>query len=118
VLRIVQRTLGAEHEVAVTTVPREALDWIGIGQRFDVILCDLLMPAMTGMDFHCRLLRLVPDQARNVVFFTAAAGYRNVQTFLEKVPNDRLHKPFEPATLRMFVYNRLRPMRRSSLKPL
>jgi CheY-like chemotaxis protein len=108
VLRIVQRTLAAEHEVVVTTAPHQALHSLGTGQRFDVILCDLLMPAMTGMDFHARLLRLVPDQAQKVVFFTAAAGFRHVQAFLEKIPNDRLHKPIEPATLRTFVSDRLR----------
>ena len=40
--------------------------WSGsrAGERFDVILCDLMMPEMTGMDLYAELGRLAPDQAR------------------------------------------------------
>jgi CheY-like chemotaxis protein len=78
-------------------------------KRFDLILCDLLMPEMTGMDLHARLIRLAPVQALNVVFFTAAADIPDVRAFLHKVSNVVLQKPLEPATLRSFVTGWLRP---------
>ena len=51
----IQRTLlarprGGHHDAA----PREALGRLRQGERFDVILCDLMMPQMTGMDLHAR----------------------------------------------------------------
>src|SRR5262249_31119297 len=42
----------AEHDVVTTTNPAEALAWIHDGRRFDVILCDLMMPVMSGMDLY------------------------------------------------------------------
>jgi CheY-like chemotaxis protein len=108
VLRVIQRTLAPHHDVVVTATAREALRWIDCGQRFDVILCDLLMPEMTGMDFHARLVRVAPEQALNVVFCTAAAGMRDFDAFLEIVPNGQLRKPFEPATLRGLIRDWMR----------
>ena len=37
------------------TNARETLDQTGVGKPFDLILCDLMMPGLTGMDFHERL---------------------------------------------------------------
>jgi 23S rRNA U2552 (ribose-2'-O)-methylase RlmE/FtsJ len=39
------------RQKALTKI-EEALDCLVAGQRFDVILCDMMMPVMTGMDFY------------------------------------------------------------------
>ena len=49
-----------EHEVTALTTVREALALSRGGERFDVILCDLMMPEMTGVDFYKGL----PGRAR------------------------------------------------------
>jgi len=53
--RLLRRVLEREYDVLVMTSAREALDQIGVGKPFDLILCDLMMPGLTGMDFHERL---------------------------------------------------------------
>ena len=45
---LVARMLAREHEVTVLTSARAALDRIAAGERFDVMLCDLMMPELTG----------------------------------------------------------------------
>ena len=55
----------------------EALALVLEGKRFDLILCDLMMPVMTGMDLHAELLIVAPDQAARMVFMTG--GVFNLQ---------------------------------------
>jgi len=38
-----------------TGTPSEALDWVRGGQRFDIVLSDLLMPEMDGLEFAAHL---------------------------------------------------------------
>ena len=51
---VLLKVLGAEHEVIVLSSARDALARLPSGEHFDVILCDLMMPEMTGMDSLCR----------------------------------------------------------------
>ena len=51
----------ARHDVVAMNSPRQALEAIVAGDRFDLILCDLMMPDMTGMDLYAELQRLAPD---------------------------------------------------------
>jgi CheY-like chemotaxis protein len=62
VIKALRRILH-DHEVVSTVSAREALAQLETDDRFDVILCDLMMPTMTGMDFYEELLRLRPGGA-------------------------------------------------------
>jgi PAS domain S-box-containing protein len=104
----VRRTLEAEHEVAVFTSAKDALAVLVSGQRFDVILCDLMMPQMTGMDLHAEAVRCCPEQAERIVFLTGGAFTPQSQEFLERVPNAHLDKPFDTEQLRALVNGRVR----------
>ncbi len=107
-LRLAGRILSPAHEVVATTTAREALQWMADGQRFDLILCDLMMPEMTGMDLHAALLNLAPDQAERMVFMTGGVFTTAARTFLDTVPNERIDKPFDTARLIALVKARVR----------
>jgi CheY-like chemotaxis protein len=94
-VKVIQRMLSQDHEVAGTVDAQQGLDWIAAGQRFDVILCDLMMPRVTGMDFHAELSSSAPDQAKRVIFLTGGAFTARMRTFLDEVDNLRLEKPFD-----------------------
>jgi signal transduction histidine kinase len=106
--KAVRRALSKEHDVLATNTALDALKSIRAGERFDVILCDLLMPQMTGMDFYDELLRDVPDQASRVIFLTGGAFTPRAQSFLTGVQNQRIEKPFDPIHLRALINDRLR----------
>jgi PAS domain S-box-containing protein len=106
-VKVVQRMLTQDHDVVTATVAREALDLLSAGQRFDVILCDLMMPHITGMDFYMELQRIDRGQARRVIFLTGGAFTPRMRAFLDEVENLRLEKPFEPASLRAIVNGRV-----------
>ena len=63
----------APHEVVDLTSAEQALERIRKGERFDLIFCDLMMPRVTGMDFHAALAVEAPEQARRTVFLTGGA---------------------------------------------
>ncbi len=106
--RAILRMLSADHEVKVVPSGKEALrDLLGGGQ-YDLILCDLMMPEVTGMDLHGELVRLDPAMAERMLFLTGGAFTTSAREFLERVPNPRLEKPFNAAELRALVRTQLR----------
>ena len=108
VARSLGRVLEQDHDVTIVLSAGDARQRVVAGERFDVILCDLMMPQMTGMDLHAELLRAVPEQAAQMVFLTGGAFTPHARAFLAGVPNHRLHKPFDTQELRSFVNDRVR----------
>jgi CheY-like chemotaxis protein len=94
-----ERILRPHHDVVHTTVAAEALPRLEAGEPFDLILCDLMMPRMSGMDFHAALCRLRPDLSGRVIFLTGGAFTPQARAFLESVPNRRVEKPFNAHAL-------------------
>jgi CheY-like chemotaxis protein len=107
VTKATQRALSA-HEVVTMQSARQALKRIRAGDRFDVILCDLMMPDVTGMALHTDLLQIDRDQADRMIFMTGGAFTPAARTFLSQVPNPRLEKPFEVTELQALVNDRVR----------
>jgi PAS domain S-box-containing protein len=105
--RAVARVLGRDHDVVTTTLAREALDRLTAGERFDVILCDVMMPMMTGIEFHRELERLVPGGGERVIFLTGGAFTPSARTFLDHSANPTIDKPFELDALRALVAARV-----------
>jgi len=101
--RALQRSLARDHDVVVLGRARELLEQIEAGERFDVILADVMMPEMTGVDMYERLRQLAPDQAERVVFLTGGAFTAAANDFLASVPNQVVEKPFDPKSLRVII---------------
>jgi FixJ family two-component response regulator len=67
-----------------------------------------MMPQMTGMDLHARLLHVAPDQGARLIFLTGGAFTPRAREFLERVDNLRIEKPFDSASLKTLINDRLR----------
>jgi PAS domain S-box-containing protein len=109
VTRALQRSLSPEHEVSTVNGARAALKVMEQGNRFDLILCDVMMPGMTGMDFYAELSRSAPDQAQRIVFMTGGAFTPRALSFLQEVPNPKLSKPLDLRQLRELVARATQP---------
>jgi len=100
--------LDREFAVTTTTDPGQALEWIASGDSFDVILCDVMMPGMNGVELRNRIETVDADQAARVVFVTGGILMPHVRTLLESVPNAWIEKPIDLEGLRELVRRRVR----------
>ncbi|WP_242337013.1 ATP-binding protein [Anaeromyxobacter sp. SG66] len=103
VATVLQRTLQPDHEVVVAGAARQALAQLERGERFDAILCDLLMPEMSGMDLHRALVAAGDPHARRMLFLTGGAFTASARVFLDASGADCLEKPFELEALRAAI---------------
>lgn len=83
----VRHALSPDHEMTVVTRTEDAIGLVTSGTRVDLILCDLMMPQVTGMEVHERLTRSASDQAERMVFLTGGAFTPTAHAFLDKMPD-------------------------------
>ena len=103
VAMVLARLLEPEHEVVVSMNGRQALDLLRVDQNFDLLLCDLLMPGVSGMDIYRELIQRAAEIAKRMVFITGGAFTPRAAQFLQEVPNPRLDKPFALERVRVSV---------------
>jgi signal transduction histidine kinase len=96
---VVRRLLRGEHEVVGFTDAREALERLKTDAAFDVILCDVMMPSMSGMEFYQRLVSRLPLLAARTVFMSGGVFHSPAKEFLRSVTHPVLEKPFETQAL-------------------
>jgi CheY-like chemotaxis protein len=104
--RTIQRLLGDRHEVVTATNGPEAIDLLR-GSDFDVILCDMSMPEMTGMDVYHRAKEIRTELGDRFVFMTGGSFHPHTREFLETTSNPRIDKPFDLNALRSLVRDRI-----------
>ncbi|HXX66356.1 MAG TPA: ATP-binding protein [Polyangiaceae bacterium] len=98
----IARSLSEDNDVEVVTDANQALPRIVAG-RYDVVLCDLMMPLMTGMDLYAEVVRRAPKLAGRLVFMTGGAFTARAKAFLESVANPCLEKPLDTSKLRSLI---------------
>jgi CheY-like chemotaxis protein len=99
----VSRLVRDVYEVRAVQDAREALRLLSSGERFDAILCDLMMPGMSGMDFVTELERRAPELALRTGLMTGGAFTEQAIEFVGRHPKEVLEKPFERDRLCTFV---------------
>ncbi len=86
------------HVVTTTDRASAALEQLAHG-HFDVVLCDLRLPDMTGAAFFAEVQRRWPAVAPRIVFATGDVGRAESVAFLASVRNTVLVKPFRAEDL-------------------
>ncbi|MCP3135939.1 hybrid sensor histidine kinase/response regulator [Pyxidicoccus xibeiensis] len=95
--------LEDDHDVEECGYPRVAVDRIRNGPPLDVIICDLMMPELTGQQLYEAVEAEAPDMARRIIFMTGGVFTMETRSFLERVKNPRLLKPFKPEELEVLL---------------
>lgn len=95
VCEAVARLLRGSARVRSLSQSRAALDLIRNGARFDVILCDVMMPEMTGVQLHAAVEAVAPEQARRFAFMTGGVFSHEARRLLAATGRPVLEKPFD-----------------------
>jgi signal transduction histidine kinase len=108
VAEAISRLLSREVEVVRAQDGREALEILKGGQAFDGILCDIVMPEVSGPEFHAAVAATWPGYLSRLVFMTGGAFTEGARIFAESWTGPLLEKPFDPELLRRTLHA-LRP---------
>jgi len=102
VARSLARLLGKAHEVTTLSAAAEVLRRARDGETWDVVLCDLMMPGMSGMDLEAELATARPDLLPRILYLTGGAFTERSRAFLA-AGRPHLGKPVDAAELRAAV---------------
>lgn len=93
-IKAYRRMLIGYHDVETTLGAREALRIFGEDREFDVVLCDLQMPDMSGSELYSVVKQRWPELAERFIFITGGAFSSEARRFLEESMVACIPKPF------------------------
>jgi CheY-like chemotaxis protein len=99
--KVVAYGLSPTHQIVTARNGAEAIAMIRRGDRFDVIVSDVMMPELDGAGLYRELVELAPEQARRVAFMSGGGGTAEILHLASDRPY--LDKPFEMSRLRALV---------------
>ncbi len=88
-----------EHDATAVADAPTALALLDRGETFDVILCDLMMPGMSGADFYDAVERRWPALLGRILVVTGGAVTPRSKEVLARAVNPPLQKPFRATVL-------------------
>ena len=89
--------ISEEHDVQVVKSGRQALELLRKDDRFDVILCDLMMPDVSGFDVYEALRAEGRSVIERILFMTGGAFSARAREFLDQTRSPVVEKPFDLA---------------------
>ena len=106
---MIRRSLGRSlrhHDLTFAEGGREAIELCSEA-TFDVVLCDLMMPDVTGMDVFEAVCAANPDYASRFVFMTGGAFTQRAREFVDTSGCPTLDKPLALAEIEELVRERV-----------
>lgn len=103
VRRSLARMLVRNYEVQLLSSAKEAVPLLERGERFDAILCDLMMSGMSGIDFYQTMEDRFPSILPRLAFLTGGAFGDRATRFLADHDVLVIPKPVDAAELQRAV---------------
>jgi two-component system NtrC family sensor kinase len=104
-----RRYFRPDMELVLAEGGRRAMEEIDSRRDYVMVVCDIVMPEVSGMDLFRWVDERFPALAKAFVFVTASREHSDVRAFLASVGNLVLDKPFDLELLRQLVRSRTRP---------
>ncbi len=100
----IKRILRRSHTVTAFTSSSVALEHLlQRSEAPDLVLCDLSMPEITGIELYDSVLLENPALARSFAFMSGGGGLAQENVFLADKRERYIQKPFNVNELRDFV---------------
>ena len=113
-IKLLNEVLRDDYDVFFATSGPEAIQ-LAISHQPDLILLDVVMPAMNGYDVLRQLKRLTTCRDIPVIFITSMSDEDDETQGLELGAADYITKPFRPGIVRLRVRNHLEMKRQRDL---
>ena len=98
-LRSLGRALRHHFDVTISSSAEEALGLAGSGECWDVVLSDINMPGMNGIELAARLAQACPALLGHIALMTGGALSRQMQSTLERNGLPLIAKPIDTGSL-------------------
>jgi PAS domain S-box-containing protein len=108
-LELLRRALRSRFRVTSVDSGQGAIDVLSGAASFDVVLCDLMMPTVSGVEVHNWIMEHRPELLPRFVIATGGAFTPGAAAFLEETDVRVIRKPFEVAELRTELAALARP---------
>jgi two-component system cell cycle sensor histidine kinase/response regulator CckA len=99
-LSSLRRALSRDVDIEVASSAADALAVLERDDHFDVVLCDIMMPEVNGIELYERVSSKHPNLRDRFVFMTGGALSVGMLQFLDSTDLPRLDKPFDVRELR------------------
>ncbi len=103
VSRGIARVLGHDHDVVTVSGGQEAVERLVSGEPFDLVLCDLHMPEVTGMDVWEEIRKRAPGLESKLIFMSGGIFTPRALEFSRTVANMVIDKPIDSRALRALI---------------
>ncbi len=107
ILTVLQKALQREgYETDIVLDAIRGLDNLS-SSEYDLVLCDIEMPRMNGIEFFREIEECLPGMADRILFMTGEILSPNIQKFLQECHASIMAKPFDLPTLYQGVHDAL-----------
>ncbi len=98
-LDVLQEIVSTNHDCLAFTNAQAALDILKENNTFDCIICDLMMPKMSGLQFYNALKQTAPHYLNRVIILTGGSFTEETDNFLNLPEITVLEKPIDTTLL-------------------
>jgi CheY-like chemotaxis protein len=106
ILNAYRRMLADCCEVVTASGGQEAIDLLRLDARFDVIICDLMMPHVDGLMVYDQLKQLAPELVPRTIFCSGGADVPRTGIFGTRIGVLLLEKPIDAHVLKAAIHDR------------
>jgi PAS domain S-box-containing protein len=103
VREFISKVLAEEgHQVETVDNAEDALEMV-MSKPYRIILLDIKMPGMSGIELYKRFQKIAPSLARKVIFVTGDVMGTRTMAFLSKAKSPYITKPFTASQLNILI---------------
>jgi DNA-binding NtrC family response regulator len=94
-LETLDQLISDTYDTKAVSDAREALKLLLIGENFQVIMCDLMMPHMGGVEFYQQIQLERPDLCSRILFLSGGSFTQKTTEFLKTPGIQSCEKPIQ-----------------------
>jgi CheY-like chemotaxis protein len=107
IVRSIRRILEKKHDILAATSAGEALKIINSGRQIDILILDVFMPEISGIDLAKTLKKQSVALAQKIIFITGGSADREISEYMAESDTPVLEKPINIEVLHSTIEDML-----------